>query len=396
MNFRFLMSGESHGKGLTAILEGVPAGFSIDPKDINYQLSRRQKGYGRGGRMLIEKDTVEFFAGLRHGFTTGAPVCLYVQNKDWENWKIPMSPLPVDMSDPDVVEAVNKRKITHVRPGHADYTGALKYNHDDIRNILERSSARETAIRVAVGGFAKCILKSFGIEIIGHVLQIGNAHAVNIPESIEELKEIAEISEVRCADKNAETIIKLEIDRAKEQGDSLGGMVEVIATGCPIGLGSFVHWDKRLDAKVAQAIMSIPAFKSVAIGAGEKSAELPGSMMHDEIYPKENALEYKRKTNNAGGIEGGMSNGMPIVVKAAMKAIPTMMKPLNSINLENGEAHVAHYERSDVCAVPAAAVVGEAMIAIVLLEAFLDKFGGDSYAEIKNNYDNYIKMCQSR
>lgn len=396
MNFRFLMSGESHGKGLTAILDGIPAGFKIEPEDINYQLSRRQKGYGRGGRMLIENDRVEFFAGLRHGFTTGAPVCLYVQNKDWENWEIPMSPLPVDINDPDVAESINKRKITHVRPGHADYTGALKYNHEDIRNILERSSARETAIRVAVGGFAKCILKSFGIDTVGHVLQIGKACAINLPEEIEILKDIAEKSEVRCADKNAEKTIKLEIDKAKEQGDSLGGMIEIIATGVPVGLGSFVHWDRRLDAKIAQAIMSIPAIKSVAIGAGEKSAELSGSMMHDEIYPKENTSEYIRKTNNAGGVEGGMSNGMPIVVRAAMKAIPTMIKPLNSINLENGEAHTAHYERSDVCAVPAAAVVGEAMLAIVLLESFLDKFGGDSHAEIKANYENYIKMYQSR
>lgn len=396
MNFRFLMSGESHGKGLTAILEGIPAGFKIEPEDINYQLSRRQKGYGRGGRMLIENDRVEFFAGLRHGFTTGAPVCLYVQNKDWENWEIPMSPLPVDINDPDVAESINKRKITHVRPGHADYTGALKYNHEDIRNVLERSSARETAIRVAVGGFAKCILKSFGIDTAGHVLQIGKACAINIPEKIEELKDISEKSEVRCADKNAEKTIKLEIDKAKEQGDSLGGMIEILATGVPVGLGSFVHWDRRLDAKIAQAIMSIPAIKSVAIGAGEKSAELSGSMMHDEIYPKENTSEYIRKTNNAGGIEGGMSNGMPIVVRAAMKAIPTMIKPLNSINLENGESHTAHYERSDVCAVPAAAVVGEAMLAIVLLESFLDKFGGDSHAEIKTNYENYVKMYQSR
>ncbi|MEI7475044.1 MAG: chorismate synthase [bacterium] len=398
MSFRFLMSGESHGQGLTAILEGIPAGFEINPDDINFQLSRRQKGYGRGGRMLIENDTVKFFAGLRHGYTTGAPVCLWVQNKDWENWEVPMSPLPVDMDNSEIKEAVNKRKITHVRPGHADLSGALKYNHEDVRNILERSSARETAIRVAVGGFAKSVLKSFGINIVGHVLQIGNAVAdsKNITHSFKELKEITENSEVRCADKNAEIAMKLEIDKAKEQGDSLGGLFEIVAIGVPVGLGSFVHWDRKLDAKVAQAIMSIPAIKSVAIGAGEKAAELFGSMMHDEIYPKENRSDYIRKTNNAGGIEGGMSNGMPIVLRAAMKAIPTMIKPLNSINLEDGEAHVAHYERSDVCAVPAAAVVGEAMLAIVLLEAFLDKFGGDSYTEIKNNYDNYLKMYQSR
>lgn len=398
MTFRFLMSGESHGQGLTAILEGIPGGFDINPDEINYQLARRQKGYGRGGRMLIEKDKVKFYSGLRHGYTTGAPICLFVENKDWVNWEIPMNPLPVDLENPETAEAVDKRKITHVRPGHADYAGALKYNHKDIRDILERSSARETAIRVAVGGFAKSILKYFNIDITSHVLQIGSAKAnsENIPEDFNKIKELSEISEVRCADTLSEQNFKHEIDKAKESGDSLGGLFEIIAIGLPVGLGSFVHWDRRLDARIAQAIMSIPAIKSVAIGAGEKSAELFGSLMHDEVFPKENSNEYIRKTNNAGGIEGGMSNGMPITVKAAMKAIPTMIKPLNSINLEDGEAHTAHYERSDACAVPAAAVVGEAMLAIVILEAFLEKFGGDSFEEIKTNYDNYIKMYQAR
>jgi len=398
MKFRFLTAGESHGKCLTAIIEGVPAGIEINPGDINKQLARRQQGYGRGGRMQIEKDKVIINSGVRHGFTTGAPITLVIENKDWENWTVPMSSEPVDMQNPEIRELVNQKKITHVRPGHADLSGALKYNHEDIRNILERSSARETAIRVAVGALAQIILNNFGIEIFSHVNQIGSAKVdeKDLPKDFSVLKEKAENSDVRCADEKASEEMRKTIDKAAEEGDSLGGIFEIIALNLPVGLGSFVHWDRRLDGQIAQAVMSIPAIKSVSIGLGEDSGKIFGSEMHDEIFPKDETGEYQRKTNNVGGIEGGMSNGMPIVVKAAMKPIPTLKKPLRSINLETGQEHTAHYERSDVCAVPAASVVGEAMLAIALINAFLEKFGGDSLIEIKSNFENYKKLYQAR
>lgn len=350
MKFRFLTAGESHGKCLTAIVEGVPAGFNINTENINAALARRQEGYGRGGRMKIEKDRVIINSGVRHGLTTGAPVTLVIENRDWENWTIPMSVEPVDLKDPEVAKLVEQKKITHVRPGHADLSGAIKYGLDDVRNILERSSARETAIRVAVGAFAMEILREFGISVIG-----------------------------RCEiDKDA-------IDKAKEEGDTLGGMFEIIAENVPVGLGSHVHWDRRLDGRIAQAVMSIPAIKSVSIGMGEDVAKHPGSQVHDEIN-----TDYTRKTNNAGGIEGGMSNGMPIVVNAAMKPIPTLKKPLKSVDIATGQEHIAHYERSDVSALEAASVVGEAMLAIVLTDAFLEKFGGDSLKEIKRNVEKTV------
>ncbi|HBG49838.1 MAG TPA: chorismate synthase [Cyanobacteria bacterium UBA9971] len=418
MKFRFLTAGESHGKCLTAIVEGIPAGIEIDPDDINKQLARRQQGYGRGGRMQIEKDKVIINSGIRHGFTTGAPVTLVIENKDWENWTVPMSAMPVDLENPEIMELIEQKKITHVRPGHADLTGALKYNHEDIRNILERSSARETAIRVAVGALAQIILNQFGVEIFSHVVQIGTAKVEekDLPKEFLVLKEKAENSDVRCADEKTSEEMRKIIDKAAGEGDSLGGIFEIIALNYPIGLGSFVHWDRRLDGQIAQTIMSIPAIKSVSIGLGENSGTVLGSEMHDEIFPMRSGSEsrngcdeqamqaelvplqsnYQRKTNNAGGIEGGMSNGMPIIVKAAMKPIPTLKKPLRSIDLETGREHTAHYERSDVCAVPAASVVGEAMLAIALISAFLEKFGGDSLIEMKSNFENYKKLYQSR
>jgi len=341
MKFRFLTAGESHGKCLTAIIEGVPAGFEINIDNINSALARRQEGYGRGGRMKIEKDRVIINSGVRHGRTTGAPVTLVIENKDWVNWQTTMSIEPV---------STEEKKITNVRPGHADLSGILKYGLDDVRDVLERSSARETAMRVAVGAFAMEILRPFGICV-----------------------------KCRCeVDKQA-------IDRAREAGDSLGGMFELVAENVPVGLGSHVHWDRRLDGRIAQAVMSIPAIKSVSIGLGEGVAVRPGSQVHDEIN-----TDYTRKTNNAGGIEGGMSNGMPITVKAAMKPIPTMKKPLKSVDIATGEEHIAHYERSDVCALEAAGVVGEAMLAIVLVDAFLEKFGGDSLKEIRNNVEKTV------
>ena len=357
--FRFLTSGESHGMCLNAIIEGMPSNVFVDTDFINSELERRQQGYGRGGRMQIETDKVQIKAGVRFGKTTGAPICLEIANKDWGNWQIPMSVLPVDFDNPDVAQAVLDKKITKVRPGHADLSGAIKYNHNDVRNILERSSARETATRVAVGAIAKCLLKEFNIEASSKVLQIGNAFD--------------------------EESMKAEIDNAKEQGTTIGGSFEIRFKNLPVGLGSFVNWDRRLDGQLAQAIMSIPAIKAVEIGAGTQSASLTGTQMHDEIFYENE--KYFRKTNNAGGIEGGMTNGEDIVIKATMKAIPTMKQPLLSVDIETKEQYSAHFERSDTCAVEACAVVGEAMCAIVLVNAFLEKFGGDSLEEIIKNYN---------
>ncbi len=359
--FRFLTSGESHGMCLNAIIEGLPSNLFIDTEFVNSELARRQQGYGRGGRMQIETDKAMIKSGVRFGKTTGAPVCLEIENKDWKNWQIPMSVEPQDLSDPDILEAVNAKKITRVRPGHADFAGAIKYNHNDIRNVLERSSARETATRVAVGAVAKCLLKEFGITASSRVLQIGTAFD--------------------------EDAMKKQIDEAKENGDTLGGKIEISFKNLPVGLGSFVNWDRRLDGRLAQALMSIPAVKAVEIGAGTKAAELNGSNMHDEIFYDSESKKYYRKTNNAGGIEGGMTNGEDIVLTITMKAIPTMKKPLQSVDIDTKEAISAHFERSDTCAVEACAVVGEAMAAIVLADAFLEKFGGDSIEEIRKNYE---------
>jgi len=357
--FRFLTSGESHGICLNAIIEGLPSNVTIETNFVNDELARRQQGYGRGGRMQIETDKIQIKSGVRFGKTTGAPICVEITNKDWQNWIVPMSVEPVDLNDPEIVQAIEEKKITRVRPGHADLVGAIKYNHDDIRNILERSSARETATRVAVGAIAKCLLKEFNIEIESKILQIGNAFD--------------------------EVSIKQEIDNAKEKGTTLGGCFEITIKNLPVGLGSFVNWDKRIDGQLAQAIMSIPAIKAVEIGVGTKAAELTGTQMHDEIFFENN--KYFRKTNNAGGIEGGMTNGENIVIKATMKAIPTMKQPLQTVDIETKEAISAHFERSDTCAVEACAVVGESMCAIVLTNAMLDKFGGDSIEEMKKNYN---------
>ena len=396
MTFRYLTSGESHGKCLTSIIEGVPAGFEISEDFINKHLARRQIGYGRGGRMQIEKDTVEIKSGIRFGFTTGAPICLEIKNKDWENWQIPMSTTPVDTNDALLQKIISEKKITKVRPGHADLAGALKYNQTDVRNILERSSARETAARVAVGAIAMAILEKFQIEIFSHVTCIGSVELnAQPPVDLLEIKVKAEKSDLRCIDENTYELMKKEIDKAKEQGDTLGGLVEVILLNVPVGLGSHVQWDRRLDGLMAQAIMSIPAVKSVELGLGKNCANLPGSKVHDEIFQKKEG-QYIRKTNNAGGIEGGMSNGEPVVIKAAMKAIPTMKTPLSSIDLKTGKEHLAHFERSDTCAVPACAVVAEAMAANVILQTFLEKFGADSFEEIKRNFENYTTIISKR
>ena len=391
MIFRFLTSGESHGKCLNAVIEGVPAGVSIDEGFINNELARRQIGYGRGGRMLIEKDTVKILSGVRHGKSIGSPICLEIENKDWENWVIPMNPSVVE-NTPENAEIIESKKIVNVRPGHADLAGALKYNHTDVRNILERSSARETTTRVAVGAIAKSILKEFGIEGLSVVTQIGNV-TTEINSDLFEIKEEIEHSDLRTVSSVYEDM-KVEIDKAKENGDTLGGSFKVVFRNVPVGLGSHVHWDRKLDGLLAQAVMSIQAVKSVEIGLGSKVAETLGSNTHDEIFVQDG--KYVRRTNNAGGIESGISNGEDIIITASMKAIPTMKKPLNSIALDKKAEVQAHFERSDTCAVAACAVVAEAMIAIVLADAMLEKFSHDSLSEIKVNFQNYLNRVSER
>ena len=383
--FRFLTSGESHGKCLTAIIEGVPAGFRIKTSVINEELARRQVGYGRGGRMKIEKDTVEIKSGIRFGKTTGAPICLEVKNKDFENWQEVMNTEHLDYPAQETLKKIEEKAFTTVRPGHADYAGSIKYNFTDLRNVLERSSARKTAIEVAVGAVAKQILREFGIMGFSHVIQIGNVKLDFYPKTYTLIKEKAEKSDVRCADDLTADRMRNAIDEAAEAGDTLGGKFEVIFGNLPVGLGSYVHWDKTLDGRIAQAIMSIPAVKAVEVGAGVDAASLKGSQMHDELFVGRDKKVY-RNTNNAGGLEGGMTNGETLVIKGTMKAIPTMKKALATIDIKDMKPASAHFERSDTCAVPACAVVAEARIAIILADALLEKLGGDNLQEIKERY----------
>ncbi len=384
---RYLTAGESHGELLMGIIEGIPAGLLIRVTDIDRDLARRQGGYGRGGRMKIERDTVKIYTGVRWGRTLGSPVGLMIRNKDWENWRDKMSPDPMFLNSADAV--------TRPRPGHAALAGALKYNTTDIRNILERSSARETAMRVAVGSVAKRLLDEFGIEVISQVLSIGNVYSKVPKISMQELKKRVEASELRCVDPEAEKRMKHRIDEARLAGDSLGGVVEIVITGVPAGLGSHVQWDRKLDGKLAAALMSIQAIKGVEVGAGFGAANRPGSQVHDEIFwsKKEG---FFRKSNMAGGIEGGISNGESIVLRAAMKPIPTLMKPLRSVDLASKKPFRASVERSDICAVPAAGVVAEAAVAFEIASAMIEKFGGDSMEEMRRNYHWYTKYLKSR
>lgn len=388
--FRFLTSGESHGISLNVIIDGVPAGFDIDNEYINAQLAKRQVGYGRGGRMKIETDKAIIKSGVRFGKSTGAPIAMEIVNKDFENWKIPMSSSPVDQNDENLAKIAEK-EITNVRPGHADFAGAIKYDQQDVRNILERSSARETAARVAVGAVAKCVLKQFGIEGFSYVLQIAEVKA---DENVVPDEKTIESNDLRLADTNVYDQMKTVIDKAKEEGDTLGGKVEVIYKNLPIGLGSHVQWDRKLDGQLAQAVMSIQAVKAVEIGMGVDVAKTSGKNTHDEVFFENGKIV--RKTNNAGGLEGGITNGENIVVKASMKAIPTMKTPLSSINLKSKEAISAHFERSDTCAVSACGVVADAMVATVLVNAFLEKFGQDNLEQIKRNYSAYEEMLRER
>jgi chorismate synthase len=384
---RFLTAGESHGELLMGIIEGMPAGLLIRVTDIDRDLGRRQAGYGRGGRMKIEKDAVKIYTGVRWGRTLGSPIGLMVRNKDWENWRDKMSP--------DAMFLNSAGPLTRPRPGHADLAGALKYGMADIRNVLERSSARETAVRVAVGAVAKRLLEEFGIEVISHVLSIGGVFAKVPKTSPRELKRRAEASELRCSDPEAEKRMMKKIDEARASGDSLGGVIELIATGVPVGLGSHAHWERKLDGRLAAALMSIQAIKGVEVGAGFGAANRPGSLVHDEIYWSKKEGFY-RKTNMAGGIEGGISNGESITLRAAMKPIPTLMKPLRSVDLVSKKPFKASVERSDVCAVPAAGVVAEAAVAFELASAMVEKFGGDHIDEMKRNYHAYVKHLKAR
>jgi len=373
---RFLTAGESHGPCLVVIVEGLPAGLVVDEDFINRELRRRQRGYGRGSRMRIERDRAEILSGVWKGRTTGAPVAIRIENKDWPNWK--------DRELPP---------LTVPRPGHADYAGMLKYGFDDARPVAERASARETAARVAAGALAKLLLREFGIAIGSYVVQIGPvaARVPDLPE--EELWALAEEDELRCPDPEASARMRAEIDAAREEGDTLGGVFVVSTTGVPVGLGSYVHWDRRLDARLAAAVMSIPAVKGVEIGPAFENATRRGTEVQDEFagvrrLATRNSQLATRSSNRAGGLEGGVTNGQPIIVRAAMKPIPTTRKPLRSIDIRTGEPALSQYQRSDICAVPAAAVVGEAMVAWVLAEALMEKLGGDTVAS--------MRVCEGR
>ncbi len=376
---RFLTAGESHGKALSIVLEGMVAGLPLSEDHIYRDLRRRQGGYGRGDRMKIEQDRAEILSGVRHGLTLGSPISMLIRNKDWENWQESMSVSPVNRE----IE-----KVSRLRPGHADLAGALKYGQEDLRNILERASSRETASRVAAGAVAKRFLEEFSIKVRSHVTNIGGVSSIqNLPISWESV----EASPVSCSEEEASAKMVAAIDSAKKDGDTLGGVFEVIAEDVPVGLGSHVHWDRRLDGAIAQAIMSIPAVKAVEIGAGFAQANLRGSEVHDIIeYHTGEAKQWRRPTNRAGGMEGGISNGEPIVVRAAVKPIATMVRPLSSVDFKTRKTAPAHYERSDVCIVPAAGVIGEAMLALVLADFILEKFGGDHLRHTKDNYRNYL------
>jgi chorismate synthase len=385
---RYLTAGESHGPTLTAILEGIPANLPLTAEEINVDLARRQRGYGRGGRMRIEKDEANIVGGVRHGMTMGGPIAILIANRDWDNWKRTMDPKPLEgENDP-------KEPVTRPRPGHADLAGALKYGHHDIRNVLERASARETAARVAVGGVCKRLLREFSVEVFCHVTEIGGIAAKIDGLSFAEIRDRAEASEVRCADAEAGEAMMRKIDDARRRGTSLGGVFEVVALDPPVGLGSYVHWDSKLDGRLAQAVMSIQAIKGVEIGLGFEGAKRFGFETHDEIFYEDR--RFVRKTNRAGGLEGGMSNGQPIIVRGAMKPISTQYTPMASVDLLTKEPFKASIERSDICSVPAAGVIGEAVVAFEIARALREKFGGDSLEEMTRNYRGYLQSLHER
>ena len=383
---RFFTAGESHGPALTAIVEGFPAGVAVKPEDIDRDLARRQQGYGRGGRMKIERDQVQFRSGIRFGESLGSPITLLVENRDWRNWTGKMSPLAEDR-DP-------KYTVTRPRPGHADLAGVLKYDRRDVRDILERASARETTMRVAVGSLAKCLLRPLGIEVRAWVSEVGGIRARHEGLSPDEIFAAAEKSEVRLADPQAEREIIALVDECKKAGDTLGGVVEVVATGLPPGLGSHVHWDRKLDGRLGGALLSLQSAKGVEIGLGFEAARRRGSRAQDEIGWDATDREFRRATNHAGGTEGGMSNGAPLVVRVAFKPLSTLMKPLASVDLATKEETRGVIERSDVMAIPAAAVIAEAVVAFELAGVALEKFGGDGLREILRNSDGYLAQVR--
>ena len=391
---RFFTAGESHGPGLVIIVEGIPAGLSLDEEYIAGQLGRRQRGYGRGGRMLIEQDHAIVTSGVRHGRTLGSPIGMTMENKDWVNWQQSMSIGKIEQNPDYDPEDARSRRVTRIRPGHADLPGTIKYGFEDVRNVLERASARETAARVAAGAVAIRLLEEFGIVLHSHVISIGGVFA-DIPENID--WRAVEESPVRCADSEAATLMMAEIDSTKDAGDTVGGTVEIIAENVPIGLGSHVHWDRKIDGLVAQALMSINAVKSVSVGPGEEVVQMRGSQVQDVIEPVTDPdRPWQRKTNRLGGTEGGMTNGMPLVARFGIKPIATLVNPLPSVDLDTGESVQAHFERSDVCQVPPAGVIGESMMALVLANAFAEKFGGDSVEEMRRNFDGYLKTTGPR
>jgi chorismate synthase len=383
---RFFTAGESHGQALLAFISGLPAQMPIDLKFINHELRRRQLGYGRGGRQKIEKDRAEIFAGVRHGKTIGAPVALRIENRDWANWE---KILPVEAAEDDP----GARKLIAPRPGHADLAGSQKFDYHDARYILERASARETAARVAAGAFAKLLLREFDLEIASHTIQVGHVR-LERPATWKKIKTVsADLdSPLRCIDAATQEEMKADVDAALKNGDTVGGIFEIVAHNVPVGLGSHAQWDEKLDGRLAQALMSVQAVKGVEIGAAAVAAGSYGSEVQDEIFYEKSSRRFRRATNRAGGLEGGITNGEDVVVRGYLKPISTLRKPLHTANMVTKEPVQAAYERSDWCVVPAGAVAGEAMVALVLADAFLQKFGGDSLAEMRRNFDNYARQ----
>lgn len=385
---RFTTAGESHGRGLVAIVEGLPAGLGVDVELMGRELERRQWGYGRGGRMKIERDRAEVLSGVRHGLTLGSPVALLVENRDWANWQEVMA------AEAREVEPEKSRRVKRPRPGHADLAGGLKYGARDLRDILERASARETAARVACGALAKMLLAAFGVEVRSHVVQLGGIPSVPLELTWDEIAAIAGDAPLRCGDAEAQSRMVALVDEKRREGDTLGGVFEVVARGLPPGLGSHTSWESKLDGQLARALMSIPAVKAVELGAGVRAASLPGSEVHDEIGYDREAARFTRPTNRAGGLEGGVTNGEELRARGYLKPISTLRRALCSVDIDTKEEEPAAFERSDVTAVPAAGVIGEAMVALTLANAMREKFGGDSLTEMRRNYDGYLEQLR--
>jgi chorismate synthase len=385
---RFTTAGESHGRALVAIVEGLPAGLPVDAAQINHELQRRQWGYGRGGRMKIEQDKVEILSGIRHGLTLGSPISLVIENKDWANWTDVMNAEPREVAD------AKSRRLSRPRPGHADLAGGQKFAARDLRNILERASARETAARVACGALAKQLVAAFGVEILSHVIQLGGIPEKPLELSWTEIAGVSDDAPLRCADRQLQQHMMELIDTKRDAGDTLGGIFEVVARGVVPGVGSHTSWDLKLDGRLAQAIMSIPAVKAVSIGAGSEASALPGSEVHDEIAYNDETKEFIRETNRAGGLEGGITNGEEVRIRGHLKPLSTLRRPLRSVDIDTKQEQLAAFERSDITAVPAAGVIGEAMVALVIAAAMREKFGGDSLGEMKRNFEGYREQLR--